>query len=60
MNNNTYCPFSKEECRSDCMFRINMVATDRGFSKCLIAVNLCAIENQATVIEGNTSKLSDG
>lgn len=59
MDNNTYCPFSKEECRSDCMFRINMVATDRGLSKCLIAVNLCAIENQISELNENTSKTED-
>lgn len=61
MNNNTFCPFVNGECRSDCMFNIgHLVATDRGTSKCLIAVKLSGIneyqQDQLTDIQNSLDK----
>ena len=38
-----YCPFIKDLCREDCVFRHRNVATSDGIYSCLIAIKLSEI-----------------
>jgi len=55
VQNKNFCPFIKETCRDDCMFRCRNVTASQGPITCLIASKLDAINemtsDQLTSIE---------
>lgn len=41
----TYCPFSKDNCLSRCVFRCHKVSTPYGILECLIALNMTGVND---------------
>ena len=45
MSQNTFCPFIKDNCRNDCVFKYHNVAYSNKIYNCLIAIKLSDIND---------------